>query len=86
MGADPVRGLIQESLEGNRASAPAVNVGEQPPFLELREHNGKRRSLASFRGRPTLLLFWNPKLRLLCADVGRPEAVGCETLRPVLRG
>jgi peroxiredoxin len=39
---------------------PAVPIGQPAPALHLTDLHGEPVDLAAFRGRPTLLVFWNP--------------------------
>jgi thiol-disulfide isomerase/thioredoxin len=54
-----------DGLDGSDGTAwyqpkPAPAIGEPAPDLRLPDLNGDLVDLADFRGRPTLLLFWNP--------------------------
>jgi peroxiredoxin len=68
-GADQIRGLVAQftapapapTSNGNGAGAPAAaNPGEPVPALKLPDLTGKTVDLAGFRGKETMLLFWNP--------------------------
>jgi peroxiredoxin len=72
-GAEAIRTLVARSVGGAHAlqlvptaSAPAnnrlraFNRGDPAPPITLRNLGGKTVSLTAFRGRKTLLLFWNP--------------------------
>lgn len=66
-GADQIRGLVAQlaapapAPNGNGAMAPAgAKPGEPVPALQLPDLAGKTVDLAGFRGRETMLLFWNP--------------------------
>lgn len=43
-----------------RAKPPAAKMGDRAPQFKLPDLDGKTMSLADFRGRKTLVLFWNP--------------------------
>ena len=50
---------------GNRQSesgrsSPVIKIGDRAPILGFHDLDGKSASLNDFRGRQTLLLFWNP--------------------------
>jgi thiol-disulfide isomerase/thioredoxin len=49
-----------EALAAEAAEEPALPVGSDAPELELESLDGERVSLTRFRGKATLLLFWNP--------------------------
>ena len=53
----PGRDLIDRLVT---QAVTTIPVGAPAPALELLSLNGERVSLATFRGRETLLLFWNP--------------------------
>lgn len=43
------------------AKQPLVKRGDPAPLLNLQDLDGKMRTLAEFRGRENVLLFWNPR-------------------------
>ena len=45
---------------GNGSPSPVVKIGDRAPLLRFHDLNGKSVSLNDFRGRQTLLIFWNP--------------------------
>ncbi len=57
-GSDWVEELVDRLVAG--AESRGLPVGSEPPPLELPALDGPTTSLASLRGRETLLLFWNP--------------------------
>ena len=64
VGGPAVMGLLTGQPVAGAAQAapalPAVRVGEQAPDFSLPDLDGKSISLAGFRGKETMLLFWNP--------------------------
>lgn len=54
--------VVANKQNGNGHNAPLASprVGDPAPPLRLRDLNGKRVALTVFRGRKTLVLFWNP--------------------------
>ncbi len=55
MGADPIRELVASAT---RPKPPGP--GEDAPQVELPDLDGNTIELKSFRGKPAVLLFWNP--------------------------
>jgi thiol-disulfide isomerase/thioredoxin len=45
---------------GNGRPSPVMKIGDRAPLLGFHDLDGKSVSLNDFRGRQTLLLFWNP--------------------------
>jgi thiol-disulfide isomerase/thioredoxin len=58
-GADRIRSLVARVLAGE-PSEPGLPVGSELPPLELASLDGATVNLAELKGRPTLLVFWNP--------------------------
>jgi len=54
-GLDAIRALVARAT-----LPPPVKKGDAVPSLRLPDLTGKTMDLAALRGRPTLLLFWNP--------------------------
>lgn len=54
-GPDAIRGLVQRSV-----LSPVLKKGAAVPSLKLLDLAGETNDLARFRGRGTLILFWNP--------------------------
>lgn len=50
---------LQAELPAPNGQGPTLRRGEPAPALQLPDLDGKTVSLGSFRGRPTLLLFWD---------------------------
>lgn len=46
--------------DGGAQRLPRIEVGQQAPALVFSDLNGRPSSLSEFRGKETLLLFWNP--------------------------
>jgi methylamine dehydrogenase accessory protein MauD len=46
--------------DNGQAAPPGPTIGEPAPPLKLRNLRGKMVNLAAFRGKKTLVLFWNP--------------------------
>lgn len=73
-GAEAIRALVAQTVgamprllpaadatgRGNGSRSPAIKIGDRAPLLGFHDLNGKSVSLKDFRGRQTLLLFWNP--------------------------
>jgi peroxiredoxin len=66
-GAEQIQALVAQfaapapASNGNGAAAPAeAKQGEPVPALKLPDLTGKTVDLAGFRGKDTMLLFWNP--------------------------
>ncbi len=57
-GGEWIEQLVEQALGGTEGDGLAV--GSEAPALELPSLDGEPVSLASLRGRQTLLLFWNP--------------------------
>jgi peroxiredoxin len=55
-GSQWIEALVAEAAE----EEPALPVGSEAPELELESLDGELMSLTRFRGKSTLLLFWNP--------------------------
>jgi thiol-disulfide isomerase/thioredoxin len=45
---------------GNGSHSPVIKIGDRAPLLGFHDLDGKSVSLNDFRGRQTLVLFWNP--------------------------
>ncbi len=62
VGGPAVLGLLgaAESASTNGAGPTGAQVGEPAPPVELQDADGRTIRLADYRGRETLLLFWNP--------------------------
>lgn len=62
MGADAIKALVadvaREQISLRRA--PPIRMGEPAPALELPDLTGQTVDLTRFKGKATLLLFWNP--------------------------
>jgi thiol-disulfide isomerase/thioredoxin len=58
-GRDWIEALVAGAI-GSSAETRGLPVGTEPPALELPSLDGRHVALADFRGRATLLLFWNP--------------------------
>src|SRR5207245_592165 len=60
---EPQRARPAGGARAGRGAAPAPppsHVGQPAPALKLPDLEGKMVDLASFKGRQTMLLFWNP--------------------------
>jgi peroxiredoxin len=55
VGIDAIRALVEKATW-----PPPLKTGDRVPSLRLADLNGGAMDLAGLRGRPTLLLFWNP--------------------------
>jgi thiol-disulfide isomerase/thioredoxin len=74
-GADAIRSLVFS------ATLPrSVKKGDAAPSLELRDLDGKALDVAALRGRPTVLLFWNPSCGFCRAML--PDVRAWERTRP----
>jgi protein-disulfide isomerase len=63
-GADAITALVERAAAGTAAEGASGNgapaVGAAAPSLTLPDLDGRPVELAEFRGRDTLVLFWNP--------------------------
>jgi methylamine dehydrogenase accessory protein MauD len=69
LGADAIRALVTRATapplplapaNGHAPAPPASRIGQPAPEVTLPDLDGNEVSLASFRGEPALLVFWNP--------------------------
>ena len=63
-GGDAIRSLLDAIVTNERARGAgpqAIALGDPAPDLSFEDPLGKSVSLAQFRGKNTLLLFWNPQ-------------------------
>jgi peroxiredoxin/uncharacterized membrane protein YphA (DoxX/SURF4 family) len=50
----------RSARNGSNAASATVNIGDPAPVFARRDLDGNEVDLASFRGSPTAVLFWNP--------------------------
>lgn len=93
-GADAIRALIARTIgeptplplvaptahNGNQTHAASRRIGQQAPAVQLPDLHGKTVSLKRFRGKDTLVLFWNPGCGF-CQEM-LDELKGWERSRP----
>jgi hypothetical protein len=86
-GPDAITALISDAASGRvGGDAPAQPqapqtpaVGEPAPDFELPSASGEMVRLEEFRGRDVVLLFWEPRLRVLPADGRERPGVGARS-------
>jgi peroxiredoxin len=76
----PAGGGSQNGHAPPPPAPPALKIGDPAPALALPDLNGKKINLSDFRGRNTLVLFWNPGCGF-CQQM-LDDLKSCESARP----
>jgi peroxiredoxin len=53
-----LRGIVRYALSAVTGGAPMLNVGDQAPDFEVRDHNGNTVRLSDLRGKRVVLWFY----------------------------